>query len=174
MNFDNFQPYTVDQYYTVPTVEAQFFQRRDIWPVLGPKHEDAEFINFPKSHYHFDFRFFSVQQWDYILESSYSFLDEWRIFAQVLQALHADKPLPPVVMRRRKCLRPMPDYVPASKIPWRAALAAAYADKTLVDGHICPHRGASLRGIAPDGDGCVTCPLHGLRFDVTTGKAVAQ
>ena len=37
----------------------------------------------------------------------------------------------------------------------------------------CPHRGGPLAdGLM--GDGCVTCPLHGWRFDLGTGEAVGH
>ncbi len=36
----------------------------------------------------------------------------------------------------------------------------------------CPHRGASLAGGTID-NGIVTCPRHGSRFDLKTGKAVS-
>jgi len=36
----------------------------------------------------------------------------------------------------------------------------------------CPHRGSSLGGGHFDGH-CVTCPSHGWRFDVRTGRAVS-
>ena len=37
--------------------------------------------------------------------------------------------------------------------------------------HACPHAGGPLAdGIVAGG--CVTCPLHGLRFDLDTGAAV--
>ena len=36
--------------------------------------------------------------------------------------------------------------------------------------HACPHAGGPLAdGIVAGG--CVTCPLHGLRFDLATGEA---
>ena len=34
--------------------------------------------------------------------------------------------------------------------------------------HACPHKGGPL-GDGLVADGCVTCPLHGLRFDLRTG-----
>lgn len=37
---------------------------------------------------------------------------------------------------------------------------------------VCPHRGGPLAdGLV--GDDCVTCPLHNLRIDLTTGEVVA-
>ena len=36
--------------------------------------------------------------------------------------------------------------------------------------HVCPHEGGPLAdGIVAGG--CVTCPLHNLRFDLTTGES---
>ncbi|HXJ35950.1 MAG TPA: Rieske (2Fe-2S) protein [Candidatus Eisenbacteria bacterium] len=36
---------------------------------------------------------------------------------------------------------------------------------------VCPHLGGPLDGAAVE-DGCVTCPWHGYRFDVRTGRRV--
>jgi hypothetical protein len=38
---------------------------------------------------------------------------------------------------------------------------------------VCPHLGGPLDDAAVDGDGIVTCPWHGHRFDVRTGRRVA-
>ena len=35
----------------------------------------------------------------------------------------------------------------------------------------CPHRGANLNGLQTDANAMVRCPLHGLVFDCTTGRA---
>lgn len=35
---------------------------------------------------------------------------------------------------------------------------------------ICPHWLGPLEGV-PDGDGCLTCPWHGYRFDAVTGRS---
>lgn len=36
----------------------------------------------------------------------------------------------------------------------------------------CPHRGFDLTNIAPDKDGVITCPLHGLKFDRHSKKII--
>ena len=36
----------------------------------------------------------------------------------------------------------------------------------------CPHRGFDLTNIAPDKDGVITCPLHGLKFDKDSKKII--
>ena len=76
------------------------------------------------------------------------------------------------VMRRRMSAA-YPRYPGADRVPWLAQLHEAYAEHQLLegaDGRVCPHRGTSLAGLEPDGEGCVTCPLHGLRWDVGTGR----
>lgn len=176
--------YVIGKFYTVPTVEARYLGRMSIWPVLGPKHEDAEYIKFEHTHYHFDFRFMTTAQYDLVVDHIMSHPKYIRfgmgaIHGQVLIA-HSEhyrsqcsanllnfEP-PAAVPRLRKCRRAMPAYT--IRPEWLAALSAAYADKALVNGHICPHRGASLAGLPADADGCVTCSLHGLRWDVATGK----
>ena len=39
-------------------------------------------------------------------------------------------------------------------------------------GLICPHKGADLSTFEPDERDCVTCPLHGLTWNVRTGELV--
>lgn len=34
---------------------------------------------------------------------------------------------------------------------------------------VCPHQQASLKGMRPDSDGCITCPLHRYSFSLDTG-----
>ena len=34
----------------------------------------------------------------------------------------------------------------------------------------CRHLGADLAGGSIDGDGCLVCPWHGARYDVSTGR----
>ena len=46
-----------------------------------------------------------------------------------------------------------------------------YAGRSLVNGRHCPHQHADLQGCTPT-DGIIECPLHGLRFDAATGRAL--
>ncbi len=34
---------------------------------------------------------------------------------------------------------------------------------------VCPHEKASLRGLRPDSDNCITCPLHRYSFSLENG-----
>ena len=74
-------------------------------------------------------------------------------------------------VRQRTYRGPYPKY-PNHIAAWRYTLAAAYAEHSLIDGHICPHQGTDLAGIITDRDGAITCPLHGLRWHARTGAAL--
>lgn len=39
---------------------------------------------------------------------------------------------------------------------------------------VCPHEKASLRGIRPDQDNCITCPLHRYTFSLEDGYEKQQ
>ena len=67
------------------------------------------------------------------------------------------------------CRMPRYPFAP----PWYEKLAASVQDKPLGPRRICPHKGADLSRM-PVRDGCVTCPLHGLRFDAETGRVKCQ
>lgn len=175
--------YTIGKFYTVPTVRAYYLDRLDTWPVIGPKHEDTEYINFDHQHYHFDFRFMTTAQLTrmrkHISFTGYASDGDGALYSQVLilhderfgfrfTGEHLNSSLPLPVVKRLKCRRAMPAYT--VQPGWLPALNQAYAGKFLVSGHICPHRGADLTGLAVDDAGCVTCPLHGLKFDMKTGR----
>jgi Rieske Fe-S protein len=36
---------------------------------------------------------------------------------------------------------------------------------------VCPHWGGPLGDVEVDADGCITCPWHGYRFDLRTGRS---
>jgi 3-phenylpropionate/trans-cinnamate dioxygenase ferredoxin subunit len=38
--------------------------------------------------------------------------------------------------------------------------------------NLCPHQGTSLGGRTVDHDGFISCPQHGSRYDVRTGRCV--
>ena len=160
--------------YRVPVVRGTWWSWTRDWVVLGPRHEDAEFIDFPHQHYHLDPRFVPLTVWRDAQESASGLR---RILgAPLMNGLnptHEWSPPEPLGVRRRKMLRSVPEWMIAGAFnaaPWEAKLRAAYADDRLRDG-VCPHRGADLRGMEPDEHGCVVCPLHGLRWNVATGRS---
>jgi hypothetical protein len=150
----SFTEYEVGKYYRVPCVRTE--DCRKSRPVFLPLHEDAALIGFPHYHYHEDPRFLDSR--DY---KQFSFE---RVFCPTVGVLG------PAEYRLRKCKRAMPEY--PRHMPWRISLAHAYAKEKLRNG-ICPHKGTDLT-TCPVVDGIVTCPGHGLRWNVTTGKLVRE
>lgn len=161
----------IGKFYSVPTVFGLFGYKYDHWPVLGPMHDDKEVIGFPYVHYHYDFRFFNISQWDFALRYTMGGPPHGMVMSYNPE-LTGTKP-GPIIFRRRKCQREYPEF--PSEIAssgWLPKLQEKYRDATLKD-WTCPHKGASLRGLPIDEAGCVTCPLHGLRWNIETGKLIA-
>lgn len=157
----------IGKFYSVPTVYGLFGIKFDNWPVLGPMHDDKEIIGFPYVHYHYDFRFFNPTQWAFALRWTND-----RPHAMIMSYV-PDKPdtKPGVIIfRRRKYQREYPQFPVELKTKknWMGRLEDKYRDATM-ENWTCPHKGASLRGLPIDEAGCVTCPLHGLRWDLETG-----
>lgn len=150
----------VGRYYQVPCI----WMRGIYIPIIGSKHEDAEFLHFPYQHWHYDPRFMS----DIAVKRNLKYS------THVLTVIAMSIPEVRVpTLRRKKCYRLMPDF-PWQTAPWLAELEAAYACSR-VDLHqpVCPHRGIPLVG-TPDQDGVVVCSGHGLSWDLRTGRLVPR
>lgn len=148
----------VGQYYMVPCVRMRHQWLHSLhmkgWvPVSGPSHEDADYIGFPDEHWHFDIRFIRTTTWT---------------FGEVARCNAVE--MGPM-LRKKKCIRSMPDY-PTFEIPWMPKLESAYSDKKMKC-MTCPHRGLPLNGL-PVVNGIVTCPGHGLRWNVSDGSLVPR
>ena len=161
------RPFEIGKFYVVPTVRGKLYHIDRNWPVLGPKHEDSEFIGFPEQHYHVDWRF--VPDRDYRHSSL-------RLFTRVATPLMQSNggpncDLPSPMMRRRKYQRAF-DVSIFQQVRWLLTLETAYASCKMTN-LICPHRGLPLNGCPQDGD-VVTCPGHGLRWNVKTGELVKR
>lgn len=149
-----FTEYQVGKYYRVPCTQTEGSRK---WrSVFLPLHEDAAFINFPRYHYHEDPRFLDSR--DY---KKFSFA---RVICPTVGVPGAAE------YRLKKCQRVMPEY--PQHMPWRLSLAHAFAKEKLRN-DICPHKGTNLTTCSVV-DGVVTCPGHGLRWNVTTGKLVRR
>ena len=182
--------YEVGRFYRVPCVWASWPDTHLTprwWPVLGPQHEDSEFLNAPFQHYHVDFRFLERESREVALTPQ----GPPRAFSVVITAMNiivgkvgpygkvkrlAEAPSAERLVedaawfrvRRMKCKAPWSAY-PHKLAFWREALERAYQGQRLRNGRFCPHKGADLGTFTPDGD-VVTCPLHGLRWNIRTGE----
>ena len=185
--------YEIGRYYRIPHVRARWpgASRRKAWwiPVLGPLHEDREIIGFMDVHWHVDYRFLPTAVRKRLRDLKVH--PAWDVFDTPVTKVvpvgwsehhgrkvgYLPEGQPPETYmrdRRVKCKADYPADPFAEVASWFADLEAAYADRSLKAGLICPHRGADLSTFTPDEEGCVTCPLHGLRWHIETGKLVRR
>lgn len=160
------EPPVVGQMYMVPCVFSTSWTEWDSsggeWqPVTGPPHSDAEYINVDKTHYHYDTRFLSEAQIRTIDKGA------WLFAGDPIKAIatHYTK----LERRPLVCQRAVLHF---KREPWSADLENGYADKRVKCG-TCPHRGLPLLSLPREpGTDIVTCPGHGLRWDLKTGALV--
>lgn len=174
------EPPRIGETYLVPCVQVKlehsrgpcFGVRIGWWPVIEPEHEDAEFINFPHQHWHFDSRFLTVEQMRNRCQRQA--LHKLDFILTFPLTNHDDHIAPPVLMPRR-CRR--------EQIIWRTPLPALprLERHLLASGHgklkgckVCPHRGFPLASMPVEADGGVTCPGHGLRWNAQTGDLLPR
>lgn len=172
-------------YYRVDAVlAARFYGRSNVWiPVIGPKHTDAEHIEFPWPHWHIDWRF--APSWLWSLVQPYQRFDREsgklvytpnRYYGVPIQCpdTHGNKvAVRGPEKRRMKMKRELGDY-PTRLAKWLPSLQEELRARNcaaLVDGR-CPHRGIPVSAMKRDGD-IFTCPGHGLRWNAITGELVA-
>lgn len=167
----------VGRFYAVPCLFV-IEKHRTLWmpadgwvPTLGPKHEDAEHLNFTRDHYHVDWRFIDDRRikWARGLFSPVP-------HGNVVTSSAGFDEVGATVLKRRKCQRAMPDFPAALASRGYGisnsrfgALERAHRCTRLKPGGICPHRGIDLKPFAKP-DGTVICPGHGLRWDLATGE----
>lgn len=144
----------VGKFYLVPHVVPShgFFQGK--WtPVYGPKHADPD-LGFNPEHWHLDVRF-APNQFQRKARNSVT----GSPFSLAIEASGSES-----ILLRRKCVRPMLQY-PIWLPNFLPKLEAQFLDTPLPSTLVCPHRGMPL-GSLPAPAGCVTCPLHGLTWDL--------
>ena len=168
--------YVIGKFYMVPCIKPLHPPRnmRGWIPIIGPLHEDREFLKFPEEHYHIDWRFVSASQWkstEYsrAIQPGYEYAIVTSARLKRLGHPVEDNITEPPRMMRRRCNRAFGAY-PNILARWMQELIDAHKECRLKPGLICPHKGVPLHGIPGD---IVTCPGHGLRWNVKTGELVS-
>jgi len=177
--------FVIGQFYMVPCMYAQP-SARSRWmdasgwvPVLGPKHEDAEHLDFEFQHYHIDWRFVGHPAFRIASRGKH-----WSPLRHVMTNSGGDlwhhKLEGAPVLRRIKCKREMPEFPhnaslgSKANIHWaRMERAQAFTCNKLKPGNICPHRGIDLTPFIK-ADGTVICPGHGLKWNTVTGEMMPR
>lgn len=161
--------YEIGKYYKIPCVQIVndlSWAKIGEWvPIIGPKHEDTEIINFPAEHYHIDLRFITERAFERISHFSVVLHDVDTTTPHCGETPYIDR----VYLRRRKCRRQNPIY-PHGRAFWMNPLREKYAEARLKC-LTCPHRGIKLSNQKPV-HGHVVCPGHGLIWNVETGKQI--
>ena len=153
-------------------------------------HQDGEIIGFPHQHYHVDPRFIPPRTWGWMKAAAAAQPPDRKLMPHVTTPITVVLPddgtdinyarLPNVPGPRELWIRKTPaicyrdetDY-PAydeERIPWLDELAEAFREQRLGPDGACPHRGGQVATVKPDEEGCATCPMHGLRWNLTTGE----
>jgi hypothetical protein len=141
-------------------------------PIVGHQHSDPE-LDIHFQHYHKDVRFiyrkdfyqsrFSLENYGEGIELNRSLMPE-----------HVRR----IELKRRKCLRQMPEFVlPTSFNPLNTArwvkFQKAYRGRKVLCGK-CPHRGMPLESLPKDESGHVVCNGHGLKIDMNRQVVVKR
>ena len=150
-----------------PDLKRKLFNWGKWVPLIGPLHQDMEYINFEPWHIHVDTRFLTLSEDGYYSGSkalarvvTLSGRGEWSRLHNESYLDICDNAL--LDLRRLQCRRPVPPVFPETR--WASALQKAHAGCRIVDG-LCPHRGIPIacgRRLAP---GVRQCPGHGLAWD---------
>ena len=167
-------PPVIGQFYMVPTIDYIWIGRRRIWPVIGPMHHDKGPINFDELHYHIDGRFLNKHDLNFANKSSgltsVSEIND-RPISKLRWSKHDDPPFPLTpTLKKKRCTNLNYAWRVPSIMTEKWLLPETYGAPApaihLRDGRIlCPHRKANLASFAPDENGYVKCPIHGLMVD---------
>ncbi|MET3461250.1 Rieske (2Fe-2S) protein [Variovorax atrisoli] len=173
------QVFVVGHWYHVPCVFFPYLgYPAQWWPVIGPRHTDERIIGFSDEHFHVDIRFVTKVQRRImdaycehrrdgvhtVFASPIAQRYQWSDFGPP----HIPAEVPTI--KRKQCKFVFPDYTAIGR--WHQPLEDAYECAKMTNG-ICPHQGAPLYGLEVR-DGVVTCPLHGLRWSLSTGELVRR
>lgn len=182
------EPPEVGKFYLVPAIAWEWRGLTDLprnvgdlyWPVIGNKHNDIEFFNFENLHYHVDPRFFTKRHWSKLYDrSSFAGSEE---NGKLLDALATpvnsssmpDGPPSPQLRRMRCSMSAIPYSPYASRTRAVQALNKSFQGQKCSRGKlgwICPHRQVPLGSMTPV-EGIITCPLHGMRVNASTGECI--
>lgn len=158
---------TVGRFYLVPCVALE--GRRCPWPVMGTYHADPD-LGVRFAHYHTDVRFISDRTLHRYEATRLRLARKWTLEQAAMTRVNITEEGP--VLCRRRCHRQMAEF-PQGKL--QRILEPQFADFVLdLERPICPHQGGDLRAAPVDAQGVATCPLHGLRWDLGTGRLVPR
>lgn len=169
-------PPIVGRRYLVPccTALSMKTRRRYLVPVNGPIHTDPE-LGHPATvpHFHVDWRFISNRTAFDMYRIDIDCVGRWNdcysqaLFNMAEIGVGNNEPL--FVGERMMVCKRIPPPVTRHRLVSKLEKMCKGRQLNL-DTMLCPHKGVPLASLPVEADGCVTCPGHGLRWDVRTGK----
>jgi hypothetical protein len=170
-------PPVVGKRYLVPCIKSSLWARSRNWlPVTGPVHLDEE-IGVIYKHWHFDLRFLAPSLWERLFPidpvgTPYAMKHliglEWVTAGPEERAFRCHREQPEFPMRGS--LKP-----PGMTSGPVTILEPRFRNVRLKPGCLtCPHRGAPLGSLPRVNGSVVVCALHGLAWDLATGRMVPR
>ena len=152
-------------FYRVPCVRAKsaFGFKPGTWvPVFENAHTDPELdADFLQLHY--DRRFFTRKKASQIPVN---------VVVGIKFSDPSHTPAQAIVWMERRCYSTDIRFLPEHNLGLiKERLEPIYQDQKMECGK-CPHRGTPLNAIAPDENGVIHCPAHGLKWSAKTGEMV--
>lgn len=140
-------------------------------PIIGVAHNDKKSGFGDFKHMHYDYRFMNDAQMSYLVGRSEA---DSCSTASPLRFVTDDCVKPRFGWAELKCLRRMPIYGLGACGFMLKTLQPEFWDARIdLENPVCPHHGVCLKNL-PVRKGVVTCPAHGLRFSMRTGRMVEQ
>jgi hypothetical protein len=158
---------TIGETYLVKSIKADC-QRLGIItvPVVGTFHEDKYYFGVDWRHWHFDARFISGDQENFILEWEMKKLPQYILG----YAVHKNDVKSEPFDAPFECVRQTPVFHFDGCSDMAGPLQKKLPEnrRKLVGKCLrCPHRGTQLSGVE-ERNGLIVCPAHGLAFDAKT------
>lgn len=172
-------PPVVGKFYRVPTLYCKHHTLVSHWPLIGPKHNDAQFFKtFEWDHFHVDYRFLSASQRRTSTSRKRTVAENSAASPIINQPIEGARSYmmhttnTPQV-RLKKCSAsdtpyPYREMEPVKEIQkhFREGERGVRCVRTRDGRALCPHQKADLTSFPVQADGTVICPLHGLKVRV--------
>jgi hypothetical protein len=164
---ENVKSPMIGETYLVKCVYAKFgSESNKHWvPVFGELHHDKE-LYLEKKHYHIDWRFRDrihqeSQEETYRLHGYYLGIKNTYFYQPILEENIIIEEYKPLIYQRH--FEEFPEHSFDELLDLYKGVK--------MQGMICPHKRANLASCEII-NGCVTCPCHGLKWNVETGELV--
>ena len=142
-------------------VRNAFGRKASTWlPIHANDHSDSE-LDADFSHFHYDRRFLPPHLAKLISVNE----------VLPIRLDSSNVPADGIVWMERRCYAASVRFLPEQSLGFvKQQLEPLCRNMRMQPGGRCPHRGTPLNAVAPDENGVIHCPAHGLKWLATTGE----